>query len=41
MGTGSNHPVNDKIDKVDFGHCCEFVYTNNYSVLLLTSSKLH
>lgn len=41
MGTGSNHPVNNKIDEVDFGCCCEFIYTSDYSVLLPTSSKLH
>ncbi|KAL3412931.1 hypothetical protein V8F44DRAFT_488536, partial [Aspergillus fumigatus] len=22
-----NSPVNDEIDEVDFGRCCEFVYT--------------
>lgn len=40
MGTGSNHPVNDEIDEVDFGRCCEFVYTGDYSVPLPTS-ELH
>ncbi|KAL4936308.1 hypothetical protein BDV06DRAFT_228024 [Aspergillus oleicola] len=35
-----NHPVNDEIDEVDFGRCCEFVYTGDYSVPLPTS-ELH
>ncbi|KAH2790290.1 hypothetical protein KXW39_002482 [Aspergillus fumigatus] len=29
-----NSPVNDEIDEIDFGRCCEFVYTGDYSVPL-------
>lgn len=31
-----NSPVNDEIDEVDFGRCCEFVYTGDYSIPLPT-----
>ncbi|OJJ52157.1 hypothetical protein ASPSYDRAFT_62957 [Aspergillus sydowii CBS 593.65] len=31
-----NSPVNDEIDEVDFGRCCEFEYTGDYSIPLPT-----
>ncbi|KAL2870126.1 uncharacterized protein BJX67DRAFT_346626 [Aspergillus lucknowensis] len=35
-----DRPVNDEMDEVDFGRCCEFAYCGNYSVPL-PISRLH
>ncbi|KAL3256746.1 hypothetical protein ABHI18_007351 [Aspergillus niger] len=36
-----NYPVNDEIYEVDFGRCCEFVYTGDYSIPLPTRESHH
>jgi hypothetical protein len=30
-------PLNRQVDGIVFGRCCEFVYSGDYSVLLLTA----